>query len=134
MNAMGHNVPTMLGVDASDLEDKIRKLVPGYMAMGQTGMHEMTEMAMPLPENTAPMMAGEGPFGPVAMGGMFSMLKVRRGLKRGGYSDPGWFQHPPGTLAREVGDAPPAVSAPATASGTGNVEVQVRKPQGHAGH
>ncbi|MEO6278522.1 copper oxidase [Roseateles sp.] len=137
MNAMGHNVPTMLGVDASDLEAKIRKLVPGYMAMGQNGMHEMTEMAMPLPENTAPMMAGEGPFGPVAMGGMFSMLKVRRGLKRGDYSDPGWFEHPAGTLAREVGDAPPAPSAPAapaSASRPTDVEVQVRKPHGHAGH
>ena len=135
MNAMGHDVPTMLGVDASDLEAKIRKLVPGYMAMGQNGMHEMTEMAMPLPENTAPMMAGDGPFGPVAMGGMFSMLKVRRGLKRGDYGDPGWFQHPAGTLAREVGDAPPAPSAPpVTTSPAGGVEVQVRKPKGHEGH
>ena len=134
MNAMGHDVPTMLGVDASDLEAKIRKLVPGYMAMGQNGMHEMTEMAMPLPENTAPMMAGDGPFGPVAMGGMFSMLKVRRGLKRGDYGDPGWFQHPAGTLAREVGDAPPAPSAPLTTAPAGSVEVQVRKPKGHEGH
>jgi len=64
------------------------------------------------------------------------MLKVRRGLKRGDYSDPGWFQHPPGTLAREVGDAPPAPTAPNGASTPkqGEVEVQVRKPQGHAGH
>ncbi|MGM9479610.1 multicopper oxidase family protein [Roseateles sp. NT4] len=135
MNAMGHNVPTMLGVDASDLEAKIRKLVPGYMAMGHNGMHEMTEMSMPGPENTAPMMAGDGPFGAIAMGGMFSMLKVRRGLKRGDYSDPGWFQHPPGTLAREVGDAPPAAVAPgSSAPQPANVEVQVRKPQGHHGH
>ncbi len=135
MNAMGHNVPTMLGVDASDLEAKIRKLVPGYMAMGHNGMHEMTEMSMPGPENTAPMMAGDGPFGAIAMGGMFSMLKVRRGLKRGDYSDPGWFQHPPDTLAREVDDAPPAAVAPgASAPQPANVEVQVRKPQGHHGH
>jgi manganese oxidase len=134
MNAMGHDVPTMLGVDAGDLEDKIRKLVPGYMAMGHTGMHEMTEMSMPGPENTAPMMAGEGPFGAIAMGGMFSMLKVRRGLKRGDYSDPGWFQHPAGTLAREVGDAPPAPVAPGAAPPATNVEVQVRKPHGHHGH
>ena len=133
MNAMGHNVPTMLGVDASDLEDKIRKLVPGYMAMGHGGMHEMTEMSMPGPENTAPMMAGDGPFGAIAMGGMFSMLKVRRGLKRGDYSDPGWFQHPAGTVAHEVGDAPPAPRAPASTDG-GQADVQVRKPQGHHGH
>jgi FtsP/CotA-like multicopper oxidase with cupredoxin domain len=134
MNAMGHNVPTMIGVDHSGLAARIRKLVPDYMVMGERGMHDMTEMSMPLPDNTAPMMAGEGPFGPVAMGGMFSMLKVRRGLKRGDYTDPGWFQHPPGTVAREVGDAPPATSAPAPAPQASDVEVQVRKPQGHHNH
>ena len=135
MNAMGHDVPTMIGVDHSGLAAKIRKLVPDYMVMGERGMHDMTEMSMPLPDNTAPMMAGEGPFGPVAMGGMFSMLKVRRGLKRGDYSDPGWFQHPPGTVAREVGEAPPAASAPAPAPRSSDVEVQVRKPHGgHHGH
>ncbi|MFG6462436.1 multicopper oxidase family protein [Roseateles sp. DXS20W] len=134
MNAMGHNVPTMIGVDHSGLAARIRKLVPDYMVMGERGMHDMTEMSMPLPDNTAPMMAGEGPFGPVAMGGMFSMLKVRRGLRRGDYTDPGWFQHPPGTVAREVGDAPPATSAPAPAPQASDVEVQVRKPQGHHNH
>lgn len=135
MNAMGHNVPTMIGVDHSGLAAKIKQLVPDYMVMGERGMHDMTEMSMPLPDNTAPMMAGEGPFGPVAMGGMFSMLKVRRGLKRGDYADPGWFQHPPGTLAREVGAAPPAPQAPgAAALKPGDVEVQIRKPHGHAGH
>jgi FtsP/CotA-like multicopper oxidase with cupredoxin domain len=135
MNAMGHAVPTMIGVDHSGLAAKVRQLVPDYMVMGERGMHDMTEMSMPLPDNTAPMMAGDGPFGPIAMGGMFSMLKVRRGLKRGDYTDPGWFQHPPGTLAREVGDAPPAPTAPdAAASKPGDVEVQIRKPQGHSGH
>ncbi|MFG6439175.1 multicopper oxidase family protein [Roseateles sp. LKC17W] len=134
MNAMGHNVPTMIGVDHSGLAAKIRKLVPDYMVMGERGMHDMTEMSMPLPDNTAPMMAGEGPFGPVAMGGMFSMLKVRRGLKRSDYTDPGWFQHPPGTVAREVGDAPPATSAPTPAARSSDVEVQVRKPHGHHNH
>ncbi|MCH8856569.1 MAG: copper oxidase [Proteobacteria bacterium] len=135
MNAMGHGVPTMIGVDASDLEAKIRRLVPGYMAMGQTGMHEMAEMHMAGPENTAPMMAGDGPYGPIAMGGMFSVLKVRRGLRRGDYNDPGWFQHPAGTLAREVGEAPPlAPTAPDAAQSPGGVEVDVRRPRGHHGH
>jgi FtsP/CotA-like multicopper oxidase with cupredoxin domain len=138
MNAMGHDVPTMIGVDHGDLAAKIQKLVPDYMVMGERGMHDMAQMSMPLPDNTAPMMAGEGPFGPIAMGGMFSMLKVRRGLKRGDYTDPGWFQHPPGTLAREVGDAPPAPTAPDAAAPAstkpGDVEVQIRKPQGHTGH
>ncbi|MCE4557762.1 multicopper oxidase family protein [Roseateles cellulosilyticus] len=135
MNAMGHNVPTMLGVDAGDLEAKIRGLVPGYMAMGHTGMHEMAEMRMRGPDNTAPMMAGDGPFGPLAMGGMFSVLKVRRGLRRGDYADPGWFQQPAGTQAREVGDAPPAPQPPdGTMPSPGAVDVQVRKPLGHTGH
>ena len=134
MNAMGHGVPTMIGVDQSDLTDKIQQLVPDYMAMGSSGMHEMAHMHMPGPDNTAPMMTGDGPFGPIGMGGMFSVLKVRRGLKRGDYSDPGWFQHPAGTLAREVGDAPPAPQAPGVPAEPASADVQVRKPHGHHGH
>jgi len=56
---------------------------------------------MPLPENTLPMMTGAGPFGSVEMGGMFTVLKVRAGLAANDYRDPGWYQHPPGTLAYE---------------------------------
>ena len=36
------------------------------------------------------------------MGGMFSVLKVRRNQKPGDYKDPGWYKHPPGTVAYEV--------------------------------
>lgn len=142
MNAMGHGVPTMIGVDASDLEARIRGLVPGYMGMGASGMHEMAEMQMPLPENTAPMMAGDGPFGPVGMGGMFSVLKVRSNLKRGDYSDPGWFKHPAGTLAREVEGLPDAAPPQAPmhhhhgsmpGGAMPEMEVEVRKP-GSNGH
>jgi hypothetical protein len=47
------------------------------------------------------------------MGGMFTLLKVREGLGRHDYKDPGWYQHPPGTLAREwTGELPPAPRAP----------------------
>ena len=35
---------------------------------------------MELPANTLPMMTGFGQFGPLEMGGMFSVLKVREGL------------------------------------------------------
>ena len=38
MNAMGHNVPTLIGVDHSGLAKKINKLIPDYMAMGERGM------------------------------------------------------------------------------------------------
>jgi hypothetical protein len=103
MNAMGHDIANMLGVDQSAVAERIRKLVPGYMAMGQHGMAEHaahTAMGhMPLPDNTLAMMTGEGPFGPIEMGGMFTVVKVRRDLAPGDYRDPGWYQHPPGTVA-----------------------------------
>jgi hypothetical protein len=77
--------------------------------MGERGMADMAEMPMPLPENTLPMMTGEGPFGAIEMGGMFSVVKVRAGLARDDYSDPGWYQHPPGTRAHLwEGEPPPA--------------------------
>ncbi len=107
MNAMGHTVPNMLGVKHDDLDDKIQSLVPGYMSMGTDGMADMTdmvEMGMPLPENTLPMMMGEGPFGPLEMGGMFTVIKVRENLARGDYRDPGWYKHPPGTVAWKLED------------------------------
>ena len=104
-------------------------------------MADMAEMQMPLPDNTAPMMTGDGPFGSVEMGGMFSMLKVRKDQAAGDYSDPGWFQHPTGTLAHEWQGE---LAMPARSSEAGgqsmplkqpvSAEVQVRKPSGHTGH
>jgi hypothetical protein len=96
----------------------------------------MTEMEMPLPDNTAPMMTGTGPFGAVGMGGMFSVVKVRRGQKPGDYTDPGWFKHPPGTVAYEwKGQLAPPPRAPAPpqakTAARGDVEVTVRKPTHH---
>ena len=138
MNAMGHDVPTMIGVDHADLVKKITQVVPDYMAMGDRGMADMADMQMPIPDNTVPMMGGEGPFGSVEMGGMFSMVKVRRSQKPGDYSDPGWYAHPKGTQAYEWTGAlaePARAAAPkAGASAHKDVEVQVRKPSGHAGH
>lgn len=100
MNAMGHDIPNLLGVDQSGVEEKIRALLPGYMAMGQHGMHEMTQMHMEGPENTLPMMAGEGPFGAVGMGGMFTILKVRDRLDENAAA--GWYDNPKGTVAYRV--------------------------------
>jgi hypothetical protein len=104
MNAMGHGVPNMLGVDQTGIEEKIQQLVPEYMAMGKDGMAEhaahMAMGAMELPQNTLPMMMGEGPFGLLEMGGMFTVVKIREDLAAGDYRDPGWYQHPPGTQAR----------------------------------
>jgi hypothetical protein len=144
MNAMGHNVPTMIGVDHSRVVRQITQLIPDYMVMGERGMKDMTEMEMPLPDNTAAMMTGQGPFGAVGMGGMFSMLKVRKDQKPGDYSDPGWYRHPPGTVAYEFAGRLPEParfkaesvgSMPAPSRPPRDVEVQVRKPSaGHGGH
>jgi manganese oxidase len=106
MNAMGHGIANPLGVNQKGVEEKIRRLLPDYMAMGEGGMAEHqvhTEMGhMKGPENTLPMMMGKGPFGNIEMGGMFTVIKVRDQLARGDYRDPGWYDHPPGTLARKV--------------------------------
>ncbi|MCW5575809.1 MAG: multicopper oxidase domain-containing protein, partial [Burkholderiales bacterium] len=133
MNAMGHGVPTMIGVDHRGVAQKIMRLVPDYMVMGERGMADMGEMEMPLPDNTLPMMTGHGPFGPLEMGGMFTVVKVRDGLARNDYKDPGWYKHPSGTVAREwAGEAPvPARAAPAAAAAPGR-EFRARKPS--AGH
>ena len=137
MNAMGHKLPTMIGVEQADLAKKINRLMPDYMSMGQHGMADMAEMEMPLPDNTLPMMTGQGPFGGVGMGGMFSVLKVRREQAPGDYSNPGWYKHPPGTVATEYqGEvAAPLHSTDDLSEQAAAIELQVRKPGGgHNGH
>jgi len=118
MNAMGHNVPTMIGIDHRGIAAKVARLVPEYMVMGERGMADMGEMEMPLPDNTLPMMTGAGPFGAIEMGGMFSVVKVREGLARDDYRDPGWYRHPPGTVAYAwEGEAPTPSRAGRAADG-----------------
>jgi manganese oxidase len=97
MNQMGHGIPNTIGVDAGDLDARVRRLLPGYMTMGQAGMGDMAEMGMPTPENSIPMVGGQGPFDPITMGGMFTLFKVRDELPSEG--DPGWYEHPAGTVA-----------------------------------
>jgi len=55
-----------------------------------------------LPLNTLPMMTGTGQFGPIEMGGMFTVVKVRADLAPGDYRNPGWYRHPAGTVAYAV--------------------------------
>jgi FtsP/CotA-like multicopper oxidase with cupredoxin domain len=133
MNAMGHNVPTMIGVDHRGVAEKILRLVPDYMVMGERGMADMGEMEMPLPDNTLPMMTGTGPFGAMEMGGMFTTVKIRQGLARNDYKDPGWYKQPEGTVAYEwKGELPLAErNAPASAGGA---TMKVRKRPGHGQH
>jgi hypothetical protein len=138
MNAMGHNVKTYIGVNQKDIQQKIRDVVgSGYMAMGKDGMADMGAMEMPLPDNTLPMMTGFGQFGPIEMGGMFTVVKVREGLDRDDYKDPGWFKNPPGTVAYEwKGEAPKASHASDGNSGdrASGVELKAVKPKGNGGH
>ena len=110
MGPMGHDVPNTLGVDQSGVEEKIRRMLPGYMAMGRDGMSEHQDHTdsghMRGPENTLAMMAGKGPFGNIEMGGMFTVLKVRDHQAPGDFRDPGWYAHPAGTVARRVSSDP----------------------------
>ena len=100
MNQMSHDFPNLMGVKQEDVEKRVRKLLPSYMAMGSKGMGEMGEMNMGGPKNWVPMMAGEGPFGPLEMGGMFTVVKIRPGITS--YEDPGWYKAPSDTRARKV--------------------------------
>jgi len=132
MNAMGHGVPTMIGVDHRGVLEKITRLVPEYMVMGERGMADMGEMEMPLPDNTLPMMTGTGPFGPIEMGGMFTVVKVREGLARNDYGDPGWYKHPQGTVAYEwKGELPKLARAASPPADQGLPRV---RRGGHSGH
>jgi FtsP/CotA-like multicopper oxidase with cupredoxin domain len=143
MNAMGHNVPTMIGVDHTGIVKQLAKLMPDYMVMGERGMADMAEMEMPLPDNTIPMMTGRGPYGSVEMGGMFTVVKVRKDQRSGDYSDPGWYKPPPGTVAYEwTGPLPDPArfaaehrgSMPLEQKSSATTEVKARKPDGHGGH
>jgi manganese oxidase len=87
-------------------------------------------MEMPLPANTLPMMSGGGPFGPIEMGGMFTVLKVRNDQKPRDYTKPGWFKHPEGTVAWEWnGDVPEPSRAAAPEADARTLHVQ--KPKAH---
>ena len=100
MNQMGHEFPNMVGVDPGDMDQRIGSLLPGYMTMGHEGM-AMGRMAelMPMPVNSIPMKSRMGPFNEyMTMGGMLTLVKVRDRLQS--YDqDPGWYQHPPNTVA-----------------------------------
>jgi manganese oxidase len=102
MNAMGHNTHNFIGAKQVDLAKAIRRVVPDYHPMGSAGMADMGVMEHAMPDNTLPMMTGFGQFGPIEMGGMFSLFKVREDLDPNDYSDPGPYRNPEGTVAYEI--------------------------------
>ena len=101
MNQMGHQFGNVIGINTDDLNEKMRKLVPGYMSMGADGMGNMGDMGMSVPKNSLPMVGGNGQFGYITMGGMFTLLKVRDEVPAGN-ADPGWYQNPPGTVSQNA--------------------------------
>jgi hypothetical protein len=106
MNAMDHSKPKTRGASQTASGKGTDKHGHDPIAMGHAGA-SMAGMTMPMPKNTLPMMTGTGPFGPLEMGGMFTVVKVRQGLARDDYRDPGWFEHPKGTVAYEyAGELP----------------------------
>jgi manganese oxidase len=103
MNAMSHEIPNVIGVDQSKLQERLDRFAPGSMAMGTTGMaeHAAHQEHMGSLPNTLPMMTGTGPFGSIEMGGMFTLFKIRENLASYD-ADPGWYDHPAGTVAWKV--------------------------------
>lgn len=110
MNQMQHDLPNLTGINSGNLNQKIKKFFPEFMGlMNVNGMGEMFEMygssknenlgKRSFPANISPI-GNPGPFGVIEMGGMFTILKVREGLTS--YTDPGWYQHPPGTVAESI--------------------------------
>ncbi len=94
MNGMSHDVPNLLGVDQSQYVERIKKIFPDYMPMGENGMGEMFDAhhrGMKRPPNFLPF-GSDGPFGVIEMGGMFTVVKVRDNISS--YDDPGWYAQP----------------------------------------
>lgn len=111
MNQMQHDLPNLTGIKKQGIEERIKQFFPDFMGlMNINGMSDMFEMygtsemmdmgfEMKYPPNLSPI-GSPGPFGVIEMGGMFTIFKVRDNLTS--YADPGWYQHPPGTVAEAV--------------------------------
>lgn len=111
MNQMQHDLPNLTGINKQGIEERIKKFYPNFMGlMNINGMGDMFDMygthkmmdkdlEMKYPSNLSPI-GNPGPFGVIEMGGMFTIFKVRDNLTS--YVDPGWYKHPPGTIAEAV--------------------------------
>ncbi|HZN41135.1 MAG TPA: copper oxidase [Planctomycetota bacterium] len=95
MTQMGHGIPNLTGVDPSLFDEKLTEVLPGFAEMGK--QHDPMGEDQTLPKNSLPMVGGQGGFGYVTMGGMVTVLKVRDNITN--YDDPGFYVHPPGSVA-----------------------------------
>jgi FtsP/CotA-like multicopper oxidase with cupredoxin domain len=133
MNQMGHGIPNLVGVDVSEFDQAVMGLV-GDSLPPLPAAPDDDPMAGLIPKNSIPMLGGDGPYGYVTMGGMFTILKVREQLAS--YDDPGWYEPPAGTLAAPAtredlardGVDPEAASSPPPAA------APPPKAPGHGGH
>ncbi len=123
MTQMGHDIPNMIGLDASKIDDQVGSLLPHYMTMGHDGMGEMGPHIesghMKVPENSLPMVGARGPHDYITMGGMFTIFKVRNELTN--FSDPGWYDDP-------LGMARPATSSELARDGVNPDVSEVDQP------
>jgi manganese oxidase len=98
MNQMGHAAANLVGADITGIDDKLGRVVPGYMTMGNGGMSEMGGMAQPV--NSIAMMSSKGPHGTIDMGGMFTLVKIRDSLAK----EPGWYSAGPAASEANAAD------------------------------
>lgn len=96
MTQMGHDIPNLVGLEPGAFDEQLMETVPEYADMGMD-MDAPDDSDPTMPRNSLAMMGSPGGFGYITMGGMFSVLKVRDGIQT--YQDPGWYDHPPGTVA-----------------------------------
>jgi len=96
---MGHGIPNLIGVDPSQFDAALAKVVPQFTALSEElAASAATDAPDPtLPKNSLPMVGGMGGHGYITMGGMVTVLKVRDGITS--YEDPGFYTAPAGTLA-----------------------------------
>jgi hypothetical protein len=80
-------------------------------------------------------MTGFGQFGPIEMGGMFTLMKIREGLAPNDYKNPGDYKHPQGTVAYEVANsAAPASQRTGPVSQPKAGPKAIRPGMNHKGH
>ena len=132
MNAMGHDVPTMIGVDQTRRRRRrFARLIPDYMVMGEARNGRDGRDGNAAPRQHA---ADDDGAGTVRRHGDGRHVHDREGaaaaLARDDYKDPGWYKQPPGTQATEWTGALPA-PARAEAPDSDGSTINVRKPTGH---
>jgi hypothetical protein len=97
-------------------------------------MADMGSMEHPMPDNTLPMMTGFGQFGPIEMGGMFTLVKIREGLAPNDYNDPEPYKHPAGTVAYEVEGPAPAPARAGNRNTNPTSAPKATRPTGKSNH